>query len=207
MKHLIISFLLLAAVTQYGRGQDLLVAMDSTRQSVRVLEIRPKSLLIQYVEGQDTVVAEIDKANIAFVLYEDSMQQFFSLEASQAYVPEANSDSASQAATDMLYLKGQIDAENNYRPTGPFWGTLGTTLFYPIGGIATGLITGSIILAVPVKPPYKYLPDPDLYATNRVYAAGYDKQAQKKKTQSVIKAFLIGAATQTALLVLIVSSF
>ena len=86
-----------------------------------------------------------------------------------------------------MYAKGQSDAKLLYKGNGPMSATLVSTLLYPPYGLIEGVISG----AIPPKEKNLKVPDVNLMLDQN-YAAGYKKQAHKKKVKKVITGFGIG---------------
>jgi hypothetical protein len=201
MKHIIVLFYLISLVTA-GFSQDLIVKMDDQEIIARIHAIKKQKILYKEFEAPQGELLKIPKSEVYMVIFEDGLKQYFSVEASRDFMEgAANSDSVV-----FYYDRGVMDAERFFQNNGPFWGTFAASAV-PVYGIFTGVITGTIVGAIPPQVDAGDLPNPELFYQNNEYAAGYQKEAHRQKVRSVLKGFGLGMAIQTVFILIVLSTF
>lgn len=192
----------------HSQGQDLIVLRSDTEIISEVTAIQQWHVLYRPFGEEQGEELKLPKADISYILFEDGMKQFFSSED----LPPVIATSEGLVLPDSvyngdLYTLGEEQAAVYYQKRAPFWGTFGATVFYPVAGIFTGLVTGVIIGAIPPSVDLDEVPDPALYQSNSSYAEGYRQQAHKNKIKEVAKGFGVGAAVQGVILIIFLSTF
>ena len=97
-----------------------------------------------------------------------------------------------------MYQAGRLVALEHYDADGPLWTTAGITFLYP----PAGLITGIIIAVIPPNLDEQFYPDMSLLSDPN-FAAGYKKQAHKRKVGKTATGLGIGFAAAVVLNLLI----
>ena len=185
-------------------AQDLIVLRSDEEIISEVTAIQKWHILYRpYLEG-DADEIRLPKAEISYILYQDGMRQFFSPEDLPPVMGEFAGNVLSDSLYDAdLYNLGLEHAAEFYQKRGPFWGTMGATVFYPFVGLLNGVVTGVIIGAIPPNIDLNEVPDPALFQANSSYQEGYRAQAHRNKIKEVARGFGIGAGIQGLFLIIL----
>ena len=205
MKSVGFLLLLIGSVT-LSQAQDLIVLRSDDEIISRVTEIQRWYVYYKpfnQVGGQQVKLA---KSDIAYILYEDGMKQFFSASELPPVVEQNGVILPDSLVDANLYYLGREHAAEYYQKRAPFWGTFGATVFYPFAGIFTGLVTGVVVGAIPPSVGLEDVPDPALYQANQSYAQGFQEQAHKNKVKEVAKGFGLGVALQATFVIILLAS-
>lgn len=97
-----------------------------------------------------------------------------------------------------LIVQAKLDAKAYYKGKGAFWTTMGSTIFNPLAGFATGTVISAVRpnLESDYNPNRHLLKDP-------VYRNAYEEQARRRKIGKVAGGFGAGVAVVSLLSVLV----
>ncbi|MEJ8758412.1 hypothetical protein WG947_15470 [Pontibacter sp. H259] len=88
-----------------------------------------------------------------------------------------------------LRIQARQDAKEYYKPKAVFWGTMGTTILYPVAGLATG----TIVSVVPPSINDEHNPNAHLMK-EPAYEEAFKKQAHRKRFGNAAAGFGVGIA-------------
>ncbi len=187
-------------------GQDLILLRNDQEIISRVTDMERWHVFYKPFNDLEGEKIRIPKAEIAYILFEDGMRQYFSAEDLPPVMMLENEILPDSLIDADLYSLGREHAAEYYQRRASFWGTFGATVFYPFVGIFTGLITGVIVGAIPPSINMEDVPDPAMFQGNPSYAQGFRDQAQRNKVKEVVKGYGIGVGLQGVLLVMLIAS-
>lgn len=174
---LLLVLLLLAGVSQAraqaARTTDVILCTDGREVPGRVLTISPLALTYRPAAGTDTL--RLALAEVFLVRYANGTREVLH----PAALPET------PQAPDLLpglseaqrRTQGRQDAARSYAGHGPFWGSLGATLY---GGPLLGALAPALIAPRAVVAAHLDAPRPALLA-DPAYGQAYRAEAQRRK--------------------------
>ena len=168
--------LLLAGMGQ-ARAQapqtDVILRTDGTELLGRVLTISPLTLSYLAPAGADTL--HLAATEVFLVRYANGTREVLHPEplAEKPQVP----DLLAGLSETQRRAKGRQDAARSYVASGPFWGSLGATLY---GGPLLGVVAPAVIAPHAIAAVNLKAPQPELLA-DPAYAYAYRAEAQHRK--------------------------
>ncbi|MEO0469975.1 MAG: hypothetical protein AAF206_10180 [Bacteroidota bacterium] len=205
MKYILTFGLLFSSL--FVAGQDLIVMQNDVEIIAKITEIKKNRVLYRDFDKQEGEDQNILKRDVYMIIYEDGMKQFFSDPRDPKDIFRGTALEEMDGATALeLYQKGIEDAKVYYTKNGALWGTFAATALVPVYGIFTGAATAIVVGAIPPSPDGRFIPNPELYRDPN-YAQGYNRRAHLKKIGRVATGYLLGLTVQTAMILIIVSTF
>jgi len=202
MKHLFL-LLLLAGFGQ-ARAQsapapaDIILRTDGTEVPGRVLVITPQEVRYLPPAGADTL--RLAAADVFLVRYANGTRELLHPVAPAA-APAAN-DLLSGLSEVQRRVLGRQTAARSYTDRGPFWATLGATLY---AGPLLGVAAPAIIAPHQIAARNLRAPHPELLA-DPVYGEAYRREAQQRKRGRAWGGYGAGVGAWVVLIGLLVSS-
>ncbi|GAB3541652.1 hypothetical protein GCM10027443_41250 [Pontibacter brevis] len=190
---------------------------------LKALLLLPAYLLCTAVLAQDLIltksggeiigkVVHIGADTVVYRFFNDTSGPVYTLPRQEvAHVKRMNASnptsapevSFEQEALDLqerqeLILQARLDAKAYYKGKGVFWTTMGSTIFNPLAGFATGTVISTVRPNVEsgYNPNRHLLKDP-------VYRNSYEEQAHRRKIGKVAGGFGAGVAVVSILYVMV----
>lgn len=201
MKTLLLLALLLG-VLRPARGQapadtlDTILRRDGEEVRGRVLTLTPAVLRYRPAAPATPDTLTLPVAQVFLVRYANGTREL---------LPPAATGSADLLpglTVGQRAAAGQRDALGHYTDHGPYWGTLGATLY---AGPVFGLVAPAVIGGHDVKPTNFRAPTPALLA-DADYRRGYQQQANRSKRQRTWGGYGTGVGIYVVLFALLVGS-
>ena len=161
------------ARAQVAGTSDVILRTDGREVPGRVLTISPLTLSYLPPAGADTL--RLATADVFLVRYANGTREVLHPAASTEKPPV--SDLLPGLSDAQRRTKGRQDAARNYASSGPFWGSLGATLY---GGPLLGMVAPAIIAPHAIAPANLKTPYPALLA-DPAYGPAYRAEAQHRK--------------------------
>lgn len=180
---------------------DTILRLDGEEVRGRVLVLTPTALryLPAAPAAPDTLTLPV--AEVFLVRYANGTRELLHPAAGPP-APDGPPDLLPGLSPGQRLAYGRRDALGHYTDHGPYWGTLGATLYAgPLFGvIAPAIISGKEVKAENFRAPAPaLLADPD-------YRRGYQEQANRSKRQRAWGGYGTGAGIYVALFALLVGS-
>jgi hypothetical protein len=183
----------------FALAQDLLRLANGSEMSGRVTEISAEGIRFQEYRERDTLLREFARQEVRMILFEDGMQQYFSLEASREAV--VMTDTMSFAGLQAL---GIADAQRLMRNNTLFWVSFLPSALIPFSGIFISTPISAALYGWPPKVSSSKLPSPSLYASSPDYAGSLDAHSRKLKRRQVLSGWIAGVGAQVFYILIIV---
>ncbi|MCC2547405.1 hypothetical protein LJY25_13195 [Hymenobacter sp. BT175] len=188
--------LLLLVWPVLSQAQDVILCTNGNEIKAKVLVITPDR--VAYLSREPAATPDtlsLAAADVFLIRYANGTREVLRNPA----LPEPTADPALDS--QIMYKRGEADAQLLFRPKGAFLGTCAATVVGPMVGLGVG---AAIVLTKP-QPDNILVPDRTLLV-NPNYMAGYAHQAQKKKLAKAKAGFGVGIGATTLLLLALVAN-
>ncbi|MET4076656.1 hypothetical protein [Hymenobacter sp. UYCo722] len=197
MRHLRCLLLLLLAGLSLAHAQeaaktDVILRIDGSEVAGRVLTISPLVLCYLPPAGTDTLRLAI--AEVFLVRYANGTREMLH-PVSPSEKPRS-ADLLPDLSAAQRSAKGRQDAARSYSNNGPFWGSLGATIY---GGPLLGVVAPAIIAPHAIATANLKAPQPGLLA-DPAYGQAYRAEAQRRKRGRAWSGYGVGAGMWVALI-------
>lgn len=173
-------------------AQDIILTKNGNEIVGKVLHIGADSVTYRYFSDAGGPAYTLSRQEVAHVKRMDAKNPTSAPEIS--FEQEALSLQERQE----LILQAKLDAKAYYKGKGVFWTTMGSTIFNPLAGFATG----TVISAVRPNVESDYNPNRHLLK-DPVYRNAYEEQAHRRKIGKVAGGFGAGVAVVSVLYVMV----
>lgn len=185
------------ARAQEAATTDVILRTDGSEVPGRVLTITP--LELRYLPPASTDTLHLAATDVFLVRYANGTRE----------VLHAPTSTENPEALDLLpglsdaqrRTKARQDAARSYTSNGPFWGSLGATLY---GGPLLGVVAPVSIASHPIAPANLQAPQPELLA-DPAYGPAYRDEAQHRKRGRAWGGYGIGVGAWVLLIGIIVA--
>lgn len=186
------------ARAQAAPGPDTILRLDGQEIQGRVVVLTPT--VLRYLPAApappDTLALPV--AEVFLVRYANGTKEVLHPETASA----GPADLLPGLDAGQRVGLGRRDAAAHYNQHGPYWGTLGATLY---GGPAFGIIAPAIVSGVAVKARNFQAPAPALL-TDPDYLRGYQDQANRSKRQRTWAGYGTGVGVWVVLAAVLLSA-
>ncbi|WP_157886753.1 hypothetical protein [Hymenobacter sp. PAMC 26628] len=186
------------ARAQAAPGTDTILRLDGQEIQGRVVTLTPTVLryLPAAPAAPDTLALPV--AEVFLVRYANGTKEVLHPEAAAG----GPADLLPGLDAGQRVGLGRRDAAAHYNQHGPYWGTLGTTLY---AGPVFGLVPAAIISSIDVKARNFQSPQPALLA-DADYQRGYQQQANRTKRQRAWAGYGTGAGVWVVLVAVLLTA-
>jgi hypothetical protein len=161
-------------------AQDYILNKKGEEVQAKVLEITLTEVKYKKFDNLEGPVITLARNDVMMIKYENGSKEVFAAEKPAAPV----------ASPVEMYAKGQQDAFQYYKGSGPMWGTYVPTIVFAPAGLVAGAVIGA---TSPKVDPFR-IPDRALLE-EPAYVQGYKKQAGRRKWGKVATGFGLGVLT------------
>ena len=201
---LLLLVLVAVAATGPARAQatgttDIILRTDGSEIPGRVLSISP--LLLRYLPTADADTLRLATADVFLVRYANGTREVLHPVAASETPPAPGSLAGLSDA--QRRAKGRQEAARSYTTSGPFWASLGATLY---GGPVLGLVAPAVIAPHAITPANLNAPRPDLLA-DPAYGPAYRAEAQRRKRSRAWGGYGVGVGAWVMLIGSLVAGF
>jgi len=178
MKNILLAFCFVFSLSQ-AFSQDLIKLKSGEILTTSIVEVTNQSVFYKLFPSPDSSIYQKSVQEISIITYQNgSVTDFRSTWNKQ---PGLESEALKVDTTINYFVKGQVDASNNYSITnGATAGVLVTSLLSPLAGLIPAIACSS---TMPNKQNLHY-PDKNLIQ-NPEYYLGYSQRAKKIKQKQV----------------------
>lgn len=179
---------------------DTILRTDGTEVTGRVLSITP--LELRYLPAVSPDTLHLAVADVFLVRYANGTHELLHPMATFAPTDPALTPDLLPGLTDaQRRAQGHRDADQYYNSHGPFWATLGSTLY---AGPLLGLVAPAVIAPHAVSTNNLRAPHPELLA-DPAYDYAYRQQAQRTKRNRAWGGYGLGVGLWIVLIAALVS--
>ena len=181
------------ACAQGTEKTDVILRTDGSEVPGRVLTISP--LVLRYLPPAGTDTLSLANADVFLVRYANGTREVLHPMLSTEK-PQAPTDLLPDLSDAQRRTKGRQDAARSYTTSGPFWASLGATLYGgPLLGVAApAIIAPHVIAAANLKAPH-----PELLA-DPTYGHAYREEAQRRKRGGAWGGYGVGVGVWVVLI-------
>ncbi|MGY3091223.1 hypothetical protein ACVWYF_004289 [Hymenobacter sp. UYAg731] len=196
LRRLLLPALLVAGMgparAQAAGTTDVILRTDGREVPGRVLTISPLTLRYLPPTGADTL--QLATADVFLVRYANGTREVLHPAASTEQPPAP--DLLPDLSEAQRRTKGRQDAARSYTSSGPFWGSLGATLY---GGPLLGVVAPVSIAPHPIVAANLRAPHPELLA-DPAYGPAYRAEAQRRKRDRAWGGYVTGVGVWVVVL-------
>ncbi|MGI4886375.1 MAG: hypothetical protein ACRYFR_15570 [Janthinobacterium lividum] len=180
-------------------GPDTILRLDGQEIRGRVVVLGPEQLRYLPAASAASDTLALPVAEVFLIRYANGTRAVLHPELAAAGAPADLLAGLNAGQRDSL---GRRDAATHYNKHGPYWGTLGATLY---AGPVLGLVTPAAVSSIDVKARNLQAPQPALLA-DADYQRGYQQQANRTKRRRTWAGYGTGAGAWVVLVAVLLSA-
>ncbi len=174
---------------------DVIIRNDGTEIPAKVLVITPTQLRYRAPGGADTLRLAV--ADVFMVRYANGTREVLQPATPTAYGTDLLPGLSNQQRQEL----GRQAAARGYTSQGPFWGSLGATLYF---GPLLGVVAPAVIAPHAIDASHLGAAKPELLA-DPTYGEAYRTEAQRRKRGRAWGGYLTGTGAWVALIAVLVA--